>query len=130
VLDVSIESVAAIVLVAHGSRAAAANDAHRAAAAALADRLGRPVIAAFLELAEPSIGDGIAQAVDAGAAHVVVLPHLLYPGRHLTIDIPGAVAEATTRHPGVEVTILDASGADPAVVDLLAVQVTRVIDGG
>ena len=59
----------ALVVVAHGSRREASNEEVRA----LAERLSRmpgneydSVTAAFLELAEPLIPDGVVQAIDAG----------------------------------------------------------------
>jgi sirohydrochlorin cobaltochelatase len=112
----------AVVVVAHGSRAEEANDAHRAVAAELDTSVEAAVTAGFLELAEPSIGDAIDGAIAAGATAVAVLPHLLYPGRHLTRDIPGIVDAAAARHPGVAVRLLPAFGADPGVVSLLAAQ--------
>ena len=63
----------ALVVVAHGSRREASNEEVRA----LAERLSRmpgneydSVTAAFLELAEPLIPDGVVQAIDAGAQEV------------------------------------------------------------
>ena len=83
-----------VVLVAHGSRASSANQAHLDLAAALAARIEPTVLGAFMELAEPSIGDAIGRAVDAGATVVAVLPYFLHPGRHQQVDIPQLVAEA------------------------------------
>ena len=84
-----------LILVAHGSRRAASNDEIRE----LTERLARQadgafgrVSCAFLELAEPSIPDGIEQAVRAGAREVIVLPYFLSAGRHVAEDIPGLVA--------------------------------------
>jgi sirohydrochlorin cobaltochelatase len=115
----------AVVFIAHGSRAAAANEAHQAAAAELAERLGLPVHAAFLELAEPSIPSAIVAAVDAGTEHVLVLPYFLYPGRHVATDIPELVAEARAVRPEASIEVLDAFGADPTVLGVLADQVRR-----
>jgi sirohydrochlorin cobaltochelatase len=117
----------AVVFVAHGSRADAANDAHRGAAERLAADLGLPVVAAFLELSEPSIPDAIVAAADDGAARVLVLPLFLYPGRHLVRDIPALVGEAQRRRPAATVEVLDAFGADPAIAELLAAQVRRAM---
>lgn len=112
----------ALVLIAHGSRASEANEAHAAMAAAVGAQLGVPVVAAFLELAEPSIGAGIDAAVATGASRVLVLPHFLYPGRHVARDIPEEVAASIDRHPDVAVEVLAASGSDAAIVDLLVAQ--------
>ena len=65
----------ALVVVAHGSRREASNDEVRALASRLADMPDTgydSVTAAFLELAEPLIPDGVVDAVDDGAGEVVV----------------------------------------------------------
>jgi sirohydrochlorin ferrochelatase len=117
----------AVVFVAHGSRADAANNAHRAAGERLAADLEVPVVAAFLELAEPSIPDAIVAAADTGVARVLVLPLFLYPGRHLVRDIPALVGEAVAQRPDTHVEVLDAFGADPAIAGLLAAQVRQAM---
>ena len=122
------DQTVAVVLVAHGSRASSANQAHLDLAAALDARIEPRVLGAFMELAEPSIGDAIGRAVDAGATVVAVLPYFLHPGRHQQVDIPQLVAEAAETRSGVEVRLLDPFGADPAVLDLLAGQVSRAVD--
>ena len=120
-----VEGPTAIVLIAHGSRAVAANQAHQKMAVDLEAMLGMPVWAAFLELADPLIPSTIHQAVAAGATKVLVLPYFLYPGRHLSLDIPELVASTSAMHPDVEIVTMDGFGADPAVLGLLVSQVRR-----
>ena len=112
-----------MVVVAHGSRADAANDAHRATVEALSALVPTPVTAAFLELAEPDIASAIRQAAAAGATDIVVLPFFLYPGRHVAEDIPAIVRAAGAELPGVVVRLLESFGADPVVLATLAAQV-------
>jgi sirohydrochlorin ferrochelatase len=118
----------AVVLVAHGSRASSANQAHLDLARRLDARIGPTVMGAFMELAEPSIGDAVRRAADGGATTIAVLPYFLHPGRHQQKDIPELVAEAADTRPGVEVRVVDHFGADPGVLDLLAAQVERATD--
>lgn len=109
----------AVIVIAHGSRATDANDAHVALCAALAERTGRTVQPAFLELAAPSFADAAAAVVASGATTVEVLPYFLHPGRHDTRDVPALVATARDEHPGVTFVALPSFGAAPGVVDLL-----------
>ena len=104
---------ATVVLVAHGSRVAEANEAHRRLAVELAERTGRRVLAAFLELAEPDIPTALDEAAAVGH-EVLVLPHFLLPGAHTNVDIPGIVDAARGRHPGTRFEQLPHLGADPA----------------
>ena len=100
----------AIVVAAHGSRAEAANLAHREVVEALAASVDHPVTPAFLELAEPSIPTAIDAAAATGVDAVLVLPYFLHPGRHLSDDLPAIVAEAHDRFPEVEVRLWARSG--------------------
>jgi sirohydrochlorin cobaltochelatase len=119
----------AVVLVAHGSRGSSANQAHLDLADALDARIDPTVIGAFMELAEPSIGDAIGRAVEAGASVVAVLPYFLHPGRHLRDDIPRLVAEAAATRPDVDISLVEHFGADAGVLDLLVGQVGRAFAG-
>ncbi len=112
-----------VVLVAHGSRNPSANDAHRELVRAVGERVDESVVAAFLELAEPSIPQTIDAVVADGHLGVHLLPYFLHPGRHLMSDLPRIVADARVRHPAAEITLLDSFGSDPRLVDLLADQV-------
>ena len=60
---------------------------------------------AHMELAEPTIAQGIASCVDAGASEVIVFPYMLSPGRHSTSDIPRMVGEVATNHPGITFSV-------------------------
>jgi sirohydrochlorin cobaltochelatase len=113
------DAAAIVVVVAHGSRAQPANDAHRAFCEALADRLGVDVRPAFLELAEPSIPEALDTAA-ADTSRIVLHPHFLAPGNHTTRDIPAIVGDAATRHPAVRIEVTDHTGADPALAQLVA----------
>jgi sirohydrochlorin ferrochelatase len=63
------------------------------------------VRAAFLELAEPSLGAAIEQAAQAGLRRVVVVPYFLTLGIHLRRDLPKLVEKEKTRHPGLEIVV-------------------------
>jgi len=97
-----------LLLVAHGSRRAASNQEIRGLTAALSEqarkRFGH-VGCAFLEIAEPSIPDGIEAAVRAGAREVVVLPYFLSAGRHVAEDIPAEVERKQADCPEVRIRI-------------------------
>ena len=123
--DTHIAGPTAIVLIAHGSRAVAANQAHRKMAVDLEAGLGMPVWAAFLELADPLIPSTIHQAIAAGATKVLVLPYFLYPGRLLSLDIPELVASTAEMHPDVDIVMMPGFGEDPAVLGVLVAQVRR-----
>ena len=112
----------ALLLVAHGSRRKQSNDEVRI----LADKLKQHcheeyniIHAAFLELAEPLIPDGIKKCIDDGADSVIVLPYFLNSGRHVVEDIPNIVNETIKDYPGVDIKIAPHLGASNLMMDLL-----------
>ncbi len=111
-----------LLLVAHGSRRAASNDEVRELTRGLADRAGAGfghVDCAFLELAEPSIPDGIQACIDRGATEVVVVPYFLAAGRHVAEDIPAEVLVKQREHPAIQIRIAPYLGLNERIPDLL-----------
>lgn len=110
----------AIVLVDHGSRAAAANEMLHELVDAVQSRSGSvPIYPAHMELATPTVADAINAAVADGARHVIVVPFFLARGRHVTADIPALVADAVRRHQGVTFDIREPVGTHPAIADVV-----------
>jgi len=96
----------ALLLVDHGSKVRTANDHLRLVAELVQCRAkeqcqtsqdAKPPFSiieiAHMELAEPSIEDGIEACLARGATSIVVLPYFLAPGRHAMTDIPRMVDE-------------------------------------
>lgn len=112
-----------LLLVAHGSRMTSSNETVAALVEKLRPRLtqyGFDLIShAFLELTEPSIPDGVAGLVDAGATQVVVLPYFLAPGTHVVDDVPQLVSEAEAKYPAVSFTVMSHLGGVEGMVDLI-----------
>ncbi len=107
-----------LLIVAHGSRREASNDE----VCRLADRvraLCAPGIAevevAFLELAEPSIAEGLARCVAKGAREIVVFPYFLAAGTHVALDIPEAVSAFELDHPDIRIRLTPYLGASEAL---------------
>jgi sirohydrochlorin ferrochelatase len=112
----------ALIVVSHGSRREASNDEVKRLAQQLS--MHQPnsfddVSAAFLELAEPSIPDGIVAAVDRGADEVTVLPYFLSAGRHVTQDIPAEVDKARQLSTDAVIRIAPYLGRAPEMADIV-----------
>ncbi|MFB6083291.1 MAG: CbiX/SirB N-terminal domain-containing protein [Halorientalis sp.] len=108
----------AVLLVGHGSRREKSNEQVRELAAALEERLGVPVDAGFLELAEPAIPEAIAGLAGA-VSEVTVVPLSLFAASHVKNDVPLAVQQARAKHDGLTVNNGAHLGIHPAIVDLL-----------
>jgi sirohydrochlorin ferrochelatase len=117
----------AILLVDHGSRRPEANAQLEELAARLRERAPERVVrVAHMELATPSIAEGLAACVAEGAEEIAVHPYFLGPGSHTTRDIPRLVGEAAARHPGVRVRVSEPLGIDERVVELILDRVAAV----
>ena len=101
----------AILLVDHGSQFREANEMLAEVAALICRESSEyHVEYSHMELAEPTICQGFAACVQAGAREITVHPYMLSPGRHATQDIPRLVGEAAGRHPGVSYRISEPLG--------------------
>lgn len=112
----------AILLVAHGSRRTQSNDE----VISLANKLRKNcpqqydiVNAAFLELADVLIPDGIKQCVNDGATSIIVLPYFLNSGRHVVEDIPNIVSSTAAQYTDVDIKVASHLGASNLMMDLI-----------
>jgi sirohydrochlorin ferrochelatase len=115
-----------LLLVAHGSRREASNDEVRDLTNQLQshiDSYERPpfekIGCAFLELASPSIPEGLEDYVSEGAKDITVLPYFLSAGRHVSEDIPAEVEKVRDKYPEINIKIADYLGSSTGICDLL-----------
>lgn len=119
----------AILLVDHGSKSPRANAVVENLARELARRGTAPIVRhAHLEIAAPSIAEGLSACVAAGADFVVVHPYFLAPGRHAAVHIPEQAAAAAGGHPGVRFVVTEPLGFDPAVASLVERRVRAALE--
>ena len=90
---------------------------------------GVVVRVAHMELAAPTIADGFAACVAAGATEIVAFPYMLSPGKHSTRDIPRLVGEVAAGYPAISVQVTPAFGVNDqlAAVVLERAGVTPVL---
>ena len=111
-----------LLIVAHGSRRQQSNEEVRT----LAERISGlrnsefdEVSAAFLELAKPSIPDGLEASIKRGATEVIVFPYFLAAGRHVVDDIPAEIAPIVARYPDANVTIAPHLGLAASLPEII-----------
>jgi sirohydrochlorin ferrochelatase len=73
-----------------------------------------------MELAEPSIEQGVAACAAGGATDLVVFPYMLSPGKHSTRDIPRMVTEAARPFPRLRVRVTPAFGVHEKLAEVIA----------
>jgi sirohydrochlorin ferrochelatase len=116
----------AVLLIAHGSRHAPANDDLHQLAARFAERGDYPIVEpCFLELAEPDIATGGARCVARGAGRVLMVPYFLSAGVHLVRDLAAARDDLRRRHPQVEFRLGEALGPHPLLDSLISERIRQ-----
>jgi sirohydrochlorin ferrochelatase len=96
----------AILLMAHGSRIAEANDAVNEIARMVKNFADYEIVeVAFRENHSPNIQEGIDACVAQGAQRILLVPYFLYMGAHVQEDLPKEMEEARLRHPAVEMAM-------------------------
>lgn len=109
----------AVLFVSHGSRFPKAEEEVRGFVEELKRRSGIPIFEyAFLDIAHPSVPEGVDACVRKGAAEIVILLNFLNTGRHVDEDVPYIVDEARAKHPGVIFRITKPIGQHDQIVDL------------
>ncbi|HSE69780.1 MAG TPA: sirohydrochlorin chelatase [Nocardioidaceae bacterium] len=110
----------ALVALAHGSRDPRSAETIQA----LCDevRAMRPdlrIEPAFLELSKPSFSTVVDKLVKAGYDEIVVVPLLLTEAYHARVDVPSAIAEATSRHENLKIRATNILGLETAFLEVL-----------
>lgn len=110
----------AVLLIAHGSRRPEANHD----LVVVADRLLNQsdysiIVPSYLELATPSIPDGVRQCVDASADHVLMMPYFLSAGSHVTRDLERFRDEAAAQFPSVKFDLCPPIGLHPLMTEII-----------
>jgi sirohydrochlorin ferrochelatase len=113
----------ALLLIAHGSREAEANDDLHHVAAGMSARGEFAVVeVSFLELAEPRIEQRAAACVAKGVERVVLLPYFLSAGVHVRRDLTEMRRRLAERFPSVDWCLAEPLGRHPLLLDVVAVR--------
>lgn len=110
-----------LLIVAHGSRKPSSNEEIRLLSQSIqVGGSGYDIVeCAFLELAEPSIPDGLKRCIEQGAREVVVMPYFLAAGRHVVEDIPQEVSPIVEKYKDVSIRITPHLGASPSMSGMI-----------
>ena len=116
----------AILLMAHGSRIAAAKEA--------ADQLAEMIRAtgryeivevAFREMHPPDIQTAIDRCVAQGAERILLMPYFLFVGAHVREDLPAEMTLAQQRYPHLEFAMGNHLGAHPKLAEIMLERISE-----
>jgi len=109
----------AVLLISHGSRLPETETEVQGFVNELRTQSNVPLFEyAFLEIAKPTIAEGIDICVEKGATEIVILLNFLNAGRHVDEDIPRIVDEARTKHPEIKFHITKPLGQNDQIIKL------------
>ena len=110
----------AVLLIAHGSRRASANQDLVQLAGLVAER-GRFEIVevSYLELLEPTISTGGRTCVERGARRVLMLPYFLSAGVHVVTDLDEQRHQLAMQFPEVEFVLCPHLGLHPLMAEIV-----------
>ncbi|OGU18397.1 MAG: sirohydrochlorin cobaltochelatase [Geobacteraceae bacterium GWC2_53_11] len=119
----------AILLMAHGSRIAEANDAARQVAEMVQELTGFEIIeVSFRELHEPNIQSGIDACVARGADRILLMPYFLFMGAHVQHDLPEEITEAKKRYPDLIMEMGGHLGAHRKLAEIEAERIGEALE--
>lgn len=113
------ERRSALLVVDHGSKRTAANDMLLEIGEMIRGKTAIPVYTAHMEIAAPTIDEGVKACIRDGATHLIVVPFFLSPGRHSTTDIPSMTKVALGEFPDVTYEVRPPIGTHPGIIDVI-----------
>lgn len=117
----------ALIVIAHGSKEADSNRAFLD----FVERFRRQykqrfVQAAFLELAKPLIPEAVDLCAQQGAEEVLIVPFMLFAGRHVKKDIPEMIQKAKQKYPDLDFHFTGPLADQPGMLKILEQQAVQL----
>ena len=113
------ETSTALLLIAHGSRSAAANQDLATMAESLRLEGFSKVEISYLELAPPNILEGGSACLTPGITTVLMLPYFLSAGIHVQRDLEEARVALAQANPEIQFLLAKPLGPHPELLQLL-----------
>ena len=111
----------ALILFAHGARAASWVEPFERLQKITQQQLPDVrVVLAFLELMTPRLPEVLAECAADGITEISIVPVFLGQGGHVKRDLPLLVVEAQAQYPETMITVAEAVGEQPEVLDAIA----------
>ncbi|TAJ18662.1 MAG: hypothetical protein EPO65_08470 [Dehalococcoidia bacterium] len=109
----------AILLVGHGSREPEAARAMERVITEMATRGPIGIVEpGFVQLATPTIPEGVGRCISQGARNIVAVPYFLHEGTHVLRDLPALLRQAAAEYPGTEIRLTTPIGSHSGLTDI------------
>jgi sirohydrochlorin cobaltochelatase len=124
------DSTVGVLLVGHGTRDTQGQAEFLALAKILTQKLAVPLAPCFLELAPPTIAEGLARLHACGVRQLICAPLLLFSAGHAKRDIPEEVLLAAKDYPGLVIRQSEPLGEHPSVIELVVQRIRAAAKDG
>lgn len=108
-----------ILIIGHGSRMKEGNIAFEELVRVFSAKSTLPVYGAHMALATPTIEESVYEMVEAGIDDIIVLPYLLYGGKHIMKHIPERLEALKKNIVNIQFTVTSTLANDPLVIQAL-----------
>ncbi|MBI5237746.1 MAG: precorrin-8X methylmutase [Deltaproteobacteria bacterium] len=110
-----------LLILGHGSKLVEANDTLRRVAESIKERTAAysSVVPAFLQMERPDFGEAVHALASDGIEDIVVMPYFLYPGAHVTKDLPEEIEAAKARHPQLRFAVTGNIGYHEKLIEIV-----------
>jgi len=83
------------------------------------------IISATLQFNRPTLHQAVDSLADKGAKKIIIAPYFLFPGRHITEDIPEILEELKKQYPAVNFSVTDNLGLDDSLIELMTRRIIK-----
>lgn len=114
------QSPTAIIIVDHGSKFTESNTALEDIAMQFQHQSPYNIVEpAHMDIATPTIADAFNRCARQGAAHIIIFPFFLLPGRHVAEDIPRLVSQAAKLNRDITYLITNPIAPHPLINQII-----------
>ena len=119
-----------VLIVGHGSRRKETEQVLQAVVKMAQEKLAQiPTEIAYMEFGERNIPAGLDALAATGVDEIAVVPYFLFDGIHIREDIPKALEEYRTEHPGIKLQMGSPLGVDDRLAAILTDRIRTTLEG-
>ena len=113
------------IIVGHGSRVEENNELFRNLVEVLRERSNLFIDEAFLSFGSPLLEEKLVETYREGIRETVIIPYLLYGGKHVEVHIPEIITRIIERYDDFKIHLDSILGLEPLIVDILATKIEK-----
>lgn len=115
-----------VIIVGHGSRVEENNELFKNLVEVMKERSDIRIDEAFLSFEEPLLEGKLLELYGEGIREVVIIPYLLYGGKHVEVHIPEIIKRINDRHDDFRIHLDTILGLEPLILDILTSKIEKV----